>query len=216
MDFEYLTGKERTSLLLFNNICGSLRGEYSNDAKGLMKIWEVTLYIFKEEFKEPLLNTLLSALKKRRPHWNNELEKYQTSYEKILYHFYKCCKSLDTLSDGYYSTNSIFSYQGKEHSPQNHCMVHPEKKSRTGQILCETCYKKLLKLDLKDYPVDYGLLYNLKNKNLKKSNLVFCINHPNKLALGNNLCEQCNIDIDRLEHELNKADIITNVIGKLE
>ena len=211
MEFEYLTAKERTSLLLFNNICGSLHGEYSNDAKGLMKIWEVTLYIFKEEFKEPLLNTLLSAFIKRRPHWKKELERYQTTYDKILYHFYKCCKSLDTLSDGYYSTNSVFSYQGKSHSSQNYCLVHPEKKSKRDELLCGECYKRLLKLNLEDYPLDYGLLYALKVKTQKKSNLKFCINHPNKLALGNDLCEECNSDINRLEFELNKAKIFTSV-----
>jgi len=211
MESDYLTAKERTSLLLFNNICGSLRGEYSNDAKGLMKIWEVTLYIFKEEFKEPLLNTLLSAFIKRRPHWKKELERYQTTYDKILYHFYKCCKSLDTLSDGHYSVNSVFSYQGKTHSPQNYCLVHPEKKSRRDELLCEYCYKRLLKLNLENYPLDYGLLYALKVKTQKKSNLKFCINHPNKLALGNDLCEECNSDINKLEFELNKAKLFVSI-----
>jgi len=58
---------EERSLEIFNNICGNLRGDYSHDCIGLMKIWEVTLYIFSNEFNETLLKKLLSTLMKRRP-----------------------------------------------------------------------------------------------------------------------------------------------------
>jgi len=205
------SNKEVMALRLFNNTCVDLRGEYDKSAKGLMKIWESTLNIVSSKFTNNTLKLLLSAMLKRTPHWEKDISKLDTTFEKLLFYFRKCSTSLDFLSVGEYYGFSLSSYQGSNPSTVGYCLVHPNRKSRRDFPICNSCFTKLNKLNLLEYPIDYGLLYVLKIRKQYGKGPQFCVNHSTKLALGNGLCGRCNTQIGKLGEELDKAEIFVKV-----
>jgi len=148
---------------------------------------------------------------KRRPHWKNELDRFEKTYDKLLYYFYKCCKSVEALAHGKYSGFSLSSFQGNTRSRNNFCLIHHNQKTRRDMQVCNNCYTKLQRLELTNYALDYGLLYVLKMRKERNHQIEFCINHPKKLALGNGLCTTCNVKLGNLEIELQKSEIFTKI-----
>ena len=214
---DLFTNNEVMALKLFNKTCVSIRGDYSKDAIGLFKIWQETLTIYANEFQENVMNYLLSALLKKRPHWGEYIDSFDNIFEKILMYFYRCCKALVPLADGYYTGSSLASYQSTSHTTLNsgYCLLHPNRQSRTEKPICDLCYSKLKRLDLTEYPLDYGLLYVLNIRKKKNQSVVYCVNHPKTIALGNKLCARCNFTLGNLEEELQKSNISMTVFDEL-
>jgi len=214
---DLFTDNEVMALKLFNNTCISIRGDYSKDAIGLFKIWQETLTIYADEFQENIMNYLLSALLKCKPHWSEYIDSFDNIFEKILMYFYRCCKALVPLADGHYAQNQLASYQSTSHTNLNsgYCLLHPNRKSRTDKPVCDLCYSKLKRLELTEYPLDYGLLYVLKIRKKKNKSIIYCVNHPKIIALGNKLCARCNFNLGNLEEELLKSNISMSVFDKL-
>ena len=192
-----LSTNELNSLKLFNNICVNLRGNYDNTANGLIRIWYNTLDILSDKFSSSVLNALLSGLLKRTPHWKEEIDKKQTTLEKLYFYFVKCAVSLDRVSAGNYDNRCNFqSYVSNPHSGTNgFCLIHLNRKITKGKMLCDNCEAKRKRLHLEKYPLDYGLLYVLKMKKQKGKSIAYCVNHPDRLALGNGLCSHCNLSL---------------------
>jgi len=203
-----LSDNELNSLKLFNNICTGLRGDYSNTADGLIRIWYNTLNILSAKFTKSVLNSLLSGLLKRTPHWKDEIDKKQSTIDKLYFYFVKCAVSLDRVSVGNYDNRSNFqSYVSRSYSTTNgFCLVHPNKKIAKNSVLCNNCMSKRKRLKLEKYPLDYGLLYVLKIRKQYSIGIKYCVNHSNHLALGNGLCSYCNLSLGELEEELSKID----------
>jgi hypothetical protein len=218
LDTSSLSDNELSALKAFNTICSELRGDYSKTAQGLYKLWFVTLSIYLESFCN--FNSLLfDALMKRRPHWKNEIDKFSSNTNnKLNYYFCKSALSLDVFSGGEIYTGSPFqSYIGGEHSESGYCLVHPTRQvAKQSGMLCHNCLSKLERLQLTDYPIDYGLLYVLKIRVRYKNAIIpRCVNHPTRIALGNGLCSNCNRTLGQLSEELDKAGLKhnTGIVG---
>jgi hypothetical protein len=88
-----------TALLLFNHICMQIRGDYPNDLNGLINIWGVTLEIFSQKYNNRLKD-LLQELINLRPHWKEDIYRFENTQIRILYYFYRCCKSSNMFIGG--------------------------------------------------------------------------------------------------------------------
>ena len=203
---DILSDNELNALKLFNKVCVSLRGDYDKTANGLITIWNSALNIFSNTFNKSTLKALLSALLKRTPHWETFINNRAVStIEKLSLYFNKCALSLDHASSGeYYQSSSFRSYIGEEASVAGFCLVHPNRKIPENKLLCRFCISKAKHLHLDNYPLDYGLLYVLKMRKAYGNSVEYCVNHSNRLALGNGLCVYCNRELGKLDQEIDK------------
>ena len=203
------TNDQVLALKTFNQICSELRGDYNRQHTGLLKLWETTLTIFHELSGPWLLKHLVGAFISIRPHWSKDFDKITSLREKAMFYFRRSANSLIMLPSPDYYSASVASYQGRStSSPQTgFCLIHPDRRSRKDRPVCNSCYQKLLKLGLENYPLDFGLLRVLKMRVSKFNRPSFCVNHPKVLALGSGLCQECNKGLGILEDELEKHDL---------
>jgi len=205
---DVLSENEMVALKLFNRTCSSVHGEFDKTANGLMGIWRVTLSIFSRSFGVSVLNCLLSAMLKRTPHWQEDIEKEPTTLGRLEKYFARCSQSLAPVSEGDYWKPGIFSYVGSGKSDIGYCLVHPDKKVAPRRTLCWQCVNKRRRLGLQAYPLDYGLLYVLASRlHFKTKGLPYCVNHPSKLAMANGLCEHCNERLGQLDEQLEEMKV---------
>jgi hypothetical protein len=102
----FVPNEKPSALLLFNNVCMKIRGDYSNDLNGLMNIWGVTLELFSQKYNSEL-KELLHELIDIRPHWKEDIYRFENTQTRVLYYFYRCCDSTSTIVNGDFHEHSF-------------------------------------------------------------------------------------------------------------
>jgi len=217
------TQLEHLALMSFNQCCEDLTKDYDKSLFGLLELRRDALEKFFVRNKLVLFRKqLLDALLKIRPHWRECVcnhPKCERIDDQLRLFFTRGTTRSDLLSSVVVASPTIWGFVTtgvpmpsrfvtRRKDEQIFCIVHKDRKvTYKKKNLCTSCYGKLSRLDLLDYPLTLDLLYVLKVRKKTREPVGYCVNHPKRLALGNKLCSECNRALGLLEQRLLDAGI---------
>lgn len=206
---KWLSQSQREALRNFNRYCDAVRGDFKRGIEGLAEIRETALQMFIGG-GHPIKH-LVGALFALRPHWQNGGEGEETA--KAIFRRLHNADGIMQSGDMFVtmSTNrflrelelkgpeppaivEVSDFEARQIAQEKFCVIHPDRPWYNKKLkICSSCYQKLRKLDLLDYPFDDALVEVLKTR-LKwgQKTARRCVNHGWRIALPNGLCVRCN------------------------